>query len=340
MEANTETSYRKAFYRVLILFIAFMFGSSIYQSCKSINDKQLMYDNKVSEILSDIKTYESVINDSLSIPTKSELKTIYEIKDMVNDDIFESNLDSITKEKVMDAIENIDVYVSDRNFNTYSSSSESAAFIRYYDLKAKEVKRFIFITTYALSDKNQLYSSLEHEIWHLVDETLGKNDNYYSTEHKISNIFDKNIISSNVNRDEFLKRISILGFDMSLRKGLLNSIKKDSIRYNKYLATRQKSSIEVSNILYDQIGYMTSNKETFVRLHLLKRWLVNKCQMNSTNDDITNEHIQYIVNYGIINLMDENSGFAQLIFYLKIDYSDVHNVKVTNIDEINRLIRL
>ena len=164
-----------------------------------------------------------------------------------------------------------------------------------------------------------LKHTIAHELFHYVDYLLGN----WSTinEKTIQLIVDKDGLTEEV----LIKRLSLLllkKMPSEIRdKGTMDAIK------------------ELSEKVYDNLDYYTSNTEVYVRFNNLRRYMFENGLIKNINSDITRESlIKLVEKRDLYKEVDENQDVITLLMVMNFDLEAMNKIasvnKKTNNDQV------
>ena len=143
-------------------------------------------------------------------------------------------------------------------------------------------EHFITINKNYLNDTTQLANSITHEIYHYVDDLMGKpsmegSNKDWSEVNNIAELADPLCLSS---KDYIHKKL----------KYLLFGTKSESS-----LSENESDFLEKeTDHCWENRNYYTKPSEMFVRFQNMKRWLISEGQMKSMNDKVEEKHLDYL----------------------------------------------
>jgi len=253
------------------------------------------------------------IKDPSCRPSGDYYKAIEEIrKESIQEIESSPNIEESKKKEIVDSLRKIPFFIVDtKDYKGYDNSNAVyvclkpvrtttvAGFIRIDDRDSDSPTNFILVDRERFKEK-QVVRTISHEIYHYIDRLLGKGYTDWSQINEITNIVNVDIS------------------DQDLKKRIV------------YLSGGENNLVD---IIYDGIQenkeYLTRPSELFVRYHNLKKYLVEEGQMSSVHDKITENHLNYIISKGYVNLVKDDYDFAFILPFLNV-----------NIDGMNKIISM
>lgn len=312
-------------YEIAVLFLV-IFNITIY-----INSR--LYTKLIKEIGCD--TINKEFNFEKHLPTPEQAKLIKVVKnEMINDIIISAKLSENEKTKIINTITTIPIYVENMKNISKEFSNYEGVYIHNHCIKG-ENSRYILLES-DIFNRNYRYVIL-HELRHLVDNILINGDSTYNTwsdKFLIKKVLDQKLLDDNY-YSYYMLREKVRGVS---KYSSLANVYKDSLPE---LNDRYKQLVEdeIMHILLRSKKYVTSNSELYVRIYIMKKWLIDNGAMKDINEPINEEHIKFILTKNPIDLGTKNDiQFFEIFFFFNIDMDfDKKEYTINNINDLNNI---
>lgn len=284
--------------------------------------------NKIEEKKERLENIYLLVNDINYKPSNEQQKYLDRIRmEIINDIKINNRISESDKESVIAEINNIKIIiVSKDNLDKISDKDIAACYIAYSDANLVKQK-VIFI------DKTQIIDSsitLKHELYHLVDNILGKGNGYYSQITDIVSILDKDIITKTplgIKKLEdklnfFITRDRRTKAEIdSVRKASVNRIEKTTQSPERLAILKKVLINDFKALIYSNTEYIIDPSEVYVRYNGLRQWLLKANYIKDINEPITKKIIIDIFSSNDIieDIMSDRMDHFELLFFLNIN---------------------
>lgn len=314
-------------WKEIIIALGIIYGLNYYFDTDKLSSEE------IDKVIYDINNKPSLKDDTYIKIVKEEL-----IRDIMST----NNMDKTTKDKVISAIRNIKfISVSPETMKMIGGESSMACYFRRFSKVGNSVAVIII-------DKNRLShlgskSTIIHELRHLVDDVMAGDsfDNEdYSEFINIVDILDKDIIlQTELGKKKLHDKIDLYSeilVEFAIKEKI-GDIKKPEVK-KLAIDAKQNFKDEFIEMLSDSddMEYLTSPGEIYVRFHGLKRWMIKNGYLEDINDLITQEKIIEVLRDR--KLLDETLkhklDFFELLFYLDVDVTGKTKSDLTKANSI------
>ena len=311
----------------ITILVLILINISIY-----VNNK--FYTDIINEIRCESNTLNSEVFNK---PTKEQNILIDSVRSEIIKDIQISNkLTDKEKDMLINGLIKIPVYVDSLKTDSKTKTSYDGIYINNPCVKHGNSK-FIIIDQ-SVFDRDYRYVLL-HEFRHYIDNLLIYDDSVYNTwsdKYHIKRVLDQKILD-----DNYYSYYTLRSKIRSVAEySLLANTYKDSIPelHNKY---KEFLEDKVLFFMLKNKKYITSNSEIYVRVYIMKKWLIDNGAMKDINEPITEEHIKYILLRNPIDLgvnVSTDIQFFELFFYFDIDINmEKKEFRINNINDLNNI---
>lgn len=239
-------------------------------------------------------------------------------EEMIGDIKNSPKLTDFEKRKIILAIKYSKVIIADFS----ESNSDYLKTLRgFYVGKEKIDSHYYIMISNKLTSQEDIRGTVLHELTHLKDDVLVDGLKTYSELNYID-IVDKTLTPAKLDQ----KICNLLQLYRGDRK-----ISDNEEAFYKYLRSG------IYNLVTSNIGYITSDEEMYVRITMLRKYLLEHGQIKTMDQDLTNENFIFLFSPGVV-LEEPIPQFLELMFLMKIDISgDKRMLKVNCLDAINKM---
>lgn len=315
---NEELNLNK--WRNYIIGLSIGAGMLIYNGIK-INAKLAKSDKLYHNMI-------NVINDINSVPTDKQKVYLDSIKNSIIQTTLDSDkLTKKQKDTVIKELKDIKIVMSSyKEINSFRKDGDMtamASYLRYTDVDGSRKK--VILVAEDILKKNAI--SLSHEMFHLIDDILGK-ETYYSKVIEITKLLDKDIIMKTPlglkkvkNKVEFFITQTLKNpKNVKIKKTKEEHKKSKPLTKEEYEKLRNQIVKTLTNEVYSNQEYMTSPAELYARYTGLKHFLLKNKIIKDINQPITKKMIVDLFSEDLLSLIsDDEIDFYNLIFFLNID---------------------
>lgn len=314
---NEEINLKKVWsdYKGYMIALGLIYGISHYRDIKTLLGVDFRSD-EISNVINDIKYRPEGDKKVLVDNIKTDLIAHVESLD-INED---------RKKKVIEDIKNIKISILPKRYMNALRDKDMDAigvhfpFVNYENGKIESAivlnGDFFNYNIFSDDDKRLQRSTITHELWHMIDNSLAKTDKdkflRYSDIMDLYKLLDKDIVTGTPEGKKKLEKKLDKFLDI-----------REKFKKNNVPNSRKKEILK--NYIMGNIEYMSSPSEVYARFHGLKQWLVDNGYMKSTNDSIKKEYLLKILETEslIDDTNEQRLDFFELIFFMKIDISDI-----------------
>lgn len=310
-----------------LIIVLILFNISIY-----INNKYY------TDIINEIRCETNPINSDMSnYPNKEQRILIDSVRsEFIKDIEISTKLNDNEKDILINGMLKIQVYVEDLKSKNGKYVNYEGIYINNPCVKHGNSKYIVVDESIFKRDYRYV---LLHEFKHYVDNLLIYDDSTYSTWSEKYHI--KRVLNQKILDDNYYSYYTL--------RDKIRHISKYSQLGNVYADSLPELNNKYKEILEDKLlltmlrskNYITSNSEVYVRLYIMKKWLIDNGQMKNINEPITEDHIMYILLRNPIDLgvnVDTDIQFFELFFFLDIDINmDKAEITINNSNDLNNI---
>lgn len=239
--------------------------------------------------------------------------------EMIKDIMDSPKLTNLEKRKIVLGIRYVKIIVADLS---YGDNPYLKQLIGLYQRKNKQYKSNYILVDNKLSDSSIRWTIL-HELTHLKDDMLVDGDELYSSTHNL-NIVDYELTTKKV-YDKVDDLFNMYMGGEANKKALLFEDQKNITNLREYIVKYITTNIE----------YKTHNSEVYVRLWIMRKYLLENGQIETLHQDISKDNIAFLLSFGHL-LTSEPTQFMELLFLMRLDING-DSIDVHCLDELNKI---